>query len=459
MVGQVRATLLAVLVERDERTHEEILAGFHRCARDSQEDATLSLRTLRRWIRGDVRTAPRPAQRRVARAFWGFPMTDLLAPVRPELLIEPGSGQQAELWTPADAKTNPATVGNDADHGSPYNDLERQVTMSTRRAARFTAFAEAHNVGAEALDQLRDDVCVLANDYIREPLITIVGDLVSTQETVFRLLEGKQKPARTRDLYVLAGILSGLLAKTSHDLGRYHDAMTQARTLYVCADNADHNGLRAWARGLQSLIAYWAGRPQEATRYAQAGTDMAHALNGSVSTWLASLEARAWAMLSARDEATAAIARAEDRRAAYEPDDLDAIGGLLTFPQAKQHYYAAGAYVFLEGEESRAQREAQASIELYESGDTQVRSFSDEAGAHAELALARVRTGELDGARDALAPVLDLPPERRIGGIVASAGRVHDALRTRSYATSPLARDLRGEIEAFCHVPAAALPA
>lgn len=446
-------TLLATLVANDERTQEEIAEGFLRCARDNQEDATLSVRTLHRWIAGDVQTTPRPAQRRVARRYWGYPMTTLLSPA-------PVNDQAAPATQPLTVPdANLAEPGNAADAGPDSTSLERQVTMSTRRAARFTAFAETHNVGPEALDQLRDDVGVLANDYIREPLMSIMGDLVQTQEIVFLLLEGKQKPAQTRDLYLLAGLVSGLLAKASQDLGRHHDAMTQARTMFVCADNADHHGLRAWARGLQSLIAYWAGRPQEAVRYARSGADLAANLTGTVTAWLPSLEARAWALLSAADETAAAIGRAADHRARHQPDDLDQIGGLLSFPVAKQHYYAAGAYVFLDGEQGNAQREAATAIELYGSGDPQHRSYSDEAGAHADLALSRVTDGELDGAREALAPVLDLAPERRIGGIVASAARVHDALRGRPYAASPAARSLREQIEAFCQVPAAALPA
>lgn len=331
--------------------------------------------------------------------------------------------------------------------------------MATRRAARFTTFDEIDNVSPEAIAQLRDDIVQLANAYIRDPLVTIMGDLVDEQEIVFRLLEGRQRPEFTRDLYLLAGIVSGLIAKASHDLSRPHDAMTHARTLYECADNAGHAGLRAWARGLQSLIAYWAGRPQEAVRYARGGAELATNITGSVSAWLPALEARAWALMSIPDEATEALARAADRRATHQPDDLDAIGGLLTFPQAKQSYYAAGAYVHLDDEQRRAQTEALSALDQFEHGRPEDRSFSDEAGARAELALARVHSDEIDGARDALAPVLELAPERRIGGIITSADRVHHALRDRRYTGSPVARNLREEIESFARVPAAALPA
>jgi hypothetical protein len=455
-----RLTLLAVLIGRDERTHNEIVEKFERCARDNDEDATLSVRTLRRWIAGDVRTEPRPSQRRVARQFWGFPMSQLLAPTPRELVLTPSTGEPRtglSVGVPETAGRTNSTTPTDEPDGS-ANTLEGQVAMATRRAARFTTFAEIDNVGPEAIAQLQDDVVHLANAYIHDPLAAIMGDLIDTQETVFQLLEGKQKPAFTSDLYLLAGIVSGMISKASHDLGRPHEAMTHARTLYVCADNADHQGLRAWARGLQSLIAYWAGRPQQAVRYAQNGAEAAVNVTGSVAAWLPALEARAWALMSLDDEATTALGLAADRRAAHQPDDLDAIGGLLSFPHAKQSYYAAGTYVCLDGEQERAQSEALSSLDLFEHGRPEDRSFSDEAGARAELALARVHAGEIEGAQEALAPVLVLDPERRIGGIVTSAGRVHHALTGRRHAGSHAARGLREEIESFCRVPAAALP-
>jgi hypothetical protein len=454
-----RPTLLAVLIGRDERTHDEIVEKFERCARDNDEDATLSVRTLRRWIAGDVRTAPRPSQRRVARLFWGYPMSELLAPASAELLMTPTTGELIH--------STAATGGNPTDSEASTteltgstNTLERQVAMATRRAARFATFAEIDNIGPEAIEQLQDDVVHLANAYIHDPLATIMGDLIEEQETVFRLLEGKQKPAFSRDLYLLAGVVSGMIAKASQDLGRFHEAMTHARTLYVCADNADHQGLRAWARGLQSLIAYWAGRPQEAVRYARSGAEYTSNVTGSVAAWLPALEARACALMSMGDEASEALGRAIDRRTNHQPDDLDTIGGLLAFPQAKQRYYAAGTYVYLSGEHDQesAQAEAVAALDLYEHGRLQDRSFSDEAGARAELALARVHAGQLDGGREALAPVLALEPERRIGGILTSTRRVHHALRQQRYSGSAEARSLREEIESFNRVPAAALP-
>ena len=108
--------------------------------------------------------------------------------------------------------------------------------------------------------------------------------------------------------------------------------------------------------------------------------------------------------MSVPDEATQALGRATDRRAHHQPDDLDAMGGLLTFPHAKQSYYAAGTHVYLDGQQQHAQSEALSALDLFEHGRPDDRSFSDEAGARAELALARVHANQIDGAREALAP-------------------------------------------------------
>ena len=74
-------------------------------------------------------------------------------------------------------------------------------------------------------------------------------------------------------------------------------------------------------------------------------------------------------------------------------------------------------------------------------------AFGDQAGAHADLAVARIGSGQLDGASEAMAPVLDFPLEQRINGVVASTRRVHDALRLHGHGDSELSE----AIEDFTH--------
>ncbi|WP_235017880.1 hypothetical protein [Thermomonospora echinospora] len=334
--------------------------------------------------------------------------------------------------------------------------LERQVDMAARRALRFAVTAEGSNIGPETLDQLRDEVAWIAAAYPQQPLPSLLGDLIDLQDVAFRLLEGRQRPTETSELYVLAGAISGMLAKASHDLGNPQAAMTQARTAYVCADNAGHDGLRAWTRCLQSMIAYWAGWPNDSVRYARLGAQPAARTTGTSSVWLHAQEARAWAILGDADKAEAAIIRAADARDAVRGDDLDALGGIMAFSRPRQLYYAADARTWLPGADDLAEQAATEAIDAYETADPAERSFSDEAGARTDQALARVNTGNLDGAAEALRPVLDLPPGQRIGGILTSVMRVHNALRHSEHRAASIARDTQLAIEAYTQVPAAA---
>lgn len=116
MVAQQPATLLAVLVANSERTYEEIVDEFLRCARENHEKATLSVRTLQRWMKGRVHTAPRPAQRRVARLYWGYPMATLLAPAPPATSITPAASPYSHTTTHGPT-TDPAQSGRDVTPG------------------------------------------------------------------------------------------------------------------------------------------------------------------------------------------------------------------------------------------------------------------------------------------------------------------------------------------------------
>ncbi|GLZ16245.1 hypothetical protein Acsp04_64800 [Actinomadura sp. NBRC 104425] len=338
----------------------------------------------------------------------------------------------------------------------PTHDPERQVQMAARRALRFTAGMEASNVGSETVAQLQEEVARLAAAYPQTPLPELLADLADLQDVAFRLLEGRQRPAHTADLYLVAGVLSGMMAKASHDLGQPHAAMTQARTAYVCADNIGHDGLRAWTAGLRSMIAYWAGRGNEAVRYAQQGAAVAEAARGTASVWLPAQEARCYAVIGDSDRCRDAIERAKEARESVVGDELDDFGGIMSFPAPRQEYYAADAKVWLPGEESDAERAAVAAIRAYEDADPADRSFSDEAGAHSDLALARAAQNDVDGAAEALAPVLALPPACRIEGIRASVMRVHRALGSPVLKDAAGVRDLQEKIEAYAATPSPA---
>ena len=422
-------TRLEQLLRQRHVTLEEFRKNYQRAAKTE-----LSERQAYRWVAGELSTLPYPAAQGTLEKMFGEPVARLFGPPYGIQALRPGRGQDGSAPTRGTART----------------DWEGQViAMSADRARDFLTRIEASNIGAETLDQLLDDVRRLVTAYNHQPLPTLLGDLVDTQERAFSLLEGRQRPEQSRDLYLVAGIACGLMAKASHDLGASHDALTQTRTGYACADNAGHDGLRAWIRGLQAAFTYWSGRLEDSLHYAQLGTEVAARSRGTAGVWLASAEARALAALNRPAEAHAALARATDLRDQVQPDELDGLGGTCTFTRPRQLYFAAEALSWGgQPEATRAERLALEALDAYASAPAQDRSFGHEANTRIALAVARVSHNEIDGATEALAPVLELPPAQRTHGIVTAVERMRTTLSTLQDPGRD-AIELAGAIEAF----------
>jgi hypothetical protein len=403
---KVPRTRLEQVLRQRHLTLEEFRKNYNRTA-----DVDVSDRQAYRWVAGEVRGLPYPQAQATLEKMFGEPVERLFGPPY-------GAGALRRYHD-----------GSAPGRGHARTDWEGQVIMmSADRARDFLSRIEASNVGAETLDQLADDVRRLIISS-QQPLTSYLDDLVGTQDRAFTLLEGRQRPEQSRDLYLLAGITCGLMAYASNDLGATHDAMTQARTGYACADNAGHDGLRAWIRGIQAFVTYYSGRLDESVHYAQLGAEAAARTRGSAGIWLISSEARALAALNRLDEARTAVDRATDARDRVEPDELDSLRGLCSFSQPRQLAYTAATFSWGgETEANNAERLALDTLDAYATMPAQDRNFADEPITRSVLALARVAQGQVDGAAEALAPVLALPPAQRIHGIVTAVERVRTAL-------------------------------
>ncbi|MGH3810223.1 MAG: hypothetical protein ACRDRU_27095 [Pseudonocardiaceae bacterium] len=410
MEEKLPRTRLEQLLRQRHLTVEEFRKLYNRISH-----ADVSDRQAHRWMSGQVQGLPHPAARGTLETMFSEPVARLFGPPYGIEALRPTRGH------------NGAVPGR----GGARTDWEGQVvTMSADRARDFLSRIEASNVGAETLDQLTADVRRLVITS-QQPLPSHLGDVVATQDRAFTLLEGRQRPEQTRDLYLLAGITCGLMAYASQDFGALHDAMTQARTGYACADNAGHDGLRAWTRGIQSFISYYSGRLEDSLHYAQSGAQAAARSRGTAGIWLVSSEARALAALNRLDEAHIALARATEARERVEPDELDSLGGLCSFSQPGQLGYAAAAFSWGgPAEATHTERLALDALDAFATAPAQDRSFGSVPITRSVLVLARVSQGQVDGAAEALAPVLDLPPSQRIHQIVTSVERVRTALST-----------------------------
>ena len=377
----------------------------------------LSERQAYRWITGEIKGQPYPHSQAALAKIFGEPAARLLGPPH-------GSG--LVLQAPArEAIPLPLDPGR--------QDWQRQVLMtSAQRAREFLSRTEAPNVGSETLDQLADDVRGLTVDYQQKPLESLLGKMSATQSEIFNLLEGRQRPNQTADLYLLAGVASGLMARAAHDLGSSQEAMTHARAAFAAADNAGHDGLKAWVKGLQSLIAYWAGRYDDSVRYAGEGAQFAQRSHNTSAVWLAAGEARSLAALGRYDDARDAVDRATEAREQVQRDDLDELGGFCTFNRPRQLYYAAEALSWAGPDfAEQTERFALEALEAYEVAPDGDRAFGDEAGTRCALAIARINKSQFDGAAEAMTEVLALPVAQRTHGVVTAVEHVENRLAGR----------------------------
>jgi hypothetical protein len=322
------------------------------------------------------------------------------------------------------------------------------VTREARKSAQFNQRAETTNLGPTTLDQLYSDVSRIVATYPGQPVLPLFQEAAELRDRAFALVEGHQQPWQTRELYLISGWLCGILANASLDLGHLAAAETQARTAWLCADLAGNNALRAWVRGMQGLVSYWSGRPEDAANDAASGWQFVPE-SGTARVRLACIEARAWAQAGNVDAATDALRRADAAREEVVNDD--ALGGMLAFPVAKQRFYASTANLWLGGRAHLldAEREANESVFLYEADTAEHRRIGELSLARLDLATALLSRGELDGAGQQARLVLEAAAVRRTDSVTQRLRYLVGAASSLPCGEDRLAVDLCDEITTF----------
>jgi transcriptional regulator with XRE-family HTH domain len=321
---------------------------------------------------------------------------------------------------------------------------EEEVIMNAAgQSAEFGEWAEATNVGPTTLEQLEEDVRRLSHGYLSSPPLPVMLATLRIRNRVFTLIEGHQHPHQTRQLYLLAGRLCGLLSWMSGDVGRHAEAETQARTGWLCAELSDDGGLRAWIRATQSKTAFWDGRIRESAQLAEDG--LRYSSTDAAGVLLASLNARAWARIGDRDAAHAALHVAQERR---EQAGEDEVGGLWGFSEAQQSYLAGTTHLYLH-EPVDALAAAERAVTLFDEGEPAQRFYGAETIALIDAATAHLQAGDIEGTQEKLARVLAVPPEQRLETFTVRLGELRDVLRRSRHALSKPAAEIQRDIEDF----------
>jgi hypothetical protein len=309
---------------------------------------------------------------------------------------------------------------------------EEELLVNAGQESVHHAIKAASALDPSALEHLHDVAQRAARAFLVTPPLVMLTDLVRLRDTVYEQLDRTHKPRQQAELYLLAGLVCGLLSSVSLDLGHLEVAQEQARAAHIYGSVIDHPSLCVWARSRQVSLLVWTDRPRRAVSLADAALETAPV--GTPRAKLHSMRARALAMIGARQEVRTALGAAADelQRAGNDPLQ-DEIGGEFGFDHSRRALCAGTSFVAL-GDGEQAEIEATAALALFGELPEQARFAPDEHGARVDLATARTLRGDLAGAEDALVPVFALDVERRTETMtrrLTSLGRMLGSARYR----------------------------
>lgn len=287
--------------------------------------------------------------------------------------------------------------------------LAQHVTATDATASELLVLPDAVD-----LDAMHGQVADLAVAYLHSPPDEMLAAIRGTyDELARRLREDAYRPHEQRELLIALGRASGVLAYATLDIGRPASAIRHAEVAYRMGVRAEHGELAAWARGTSSLVARFERHYDRAQAYVVDGLRYATQHAGTAGLRLLAGAAQCAANLGDAAAAVDYLDQADRARASIGEDEVN---GLFTFTAAKQSYYGASSLMWIPEPAAltRAVRDAEAAIEMWQGEGTATRSLDDERLAHVYAATAHVRLGHLDAAMQAVVPVLTLDVADRI---------------------------------------------
>lgn len=326
--------------------------------------------------------------------------------------------------------------------------IEREVLMTAHEGSDHAERAEQRDIGDATLEQLRADVIALSRELMTSEPFPLFLEMRRVRSRMYAALDRRLWPRDETELYFLCGVLNCLMAVPADDLGYPQAAEELVRAGWAYATVIDHRPLMAHLRLELAGIAFWR-RPRQSLDLAASG--LRYLSDGPNAAQLHLQQGRAAGRLGDADAARRSIAAASEAREREHQDDLLNIGGEFGFSRATQQYMAGAALVEIPGAEAEAISTLQQATDLYAAGPEpgEHHGYGCEALAHVDLATARLRAGELDGAAATLAQVLSLPSAKRIDAVPQRLSRVRSELAGRRFQGSPLARSLDEQIEEF----------
>ncbi|MCD0449459.1 hypothetical protein LO762_09685 [Actinocorallia sp. API 0066] len=332
----------------------------------------------------------------------------------------------------------PTAVAPPADHGT------TPIDAAADESAAMATWMASTNVDDRLVEELSRQVRAISAAYLWSPPLPLLNRTRRLRGQVAKLLQGRQSPAHSRDLYLINARLSSILAWMAGDLGAYGAAGEHASAAWMAANLAEHPGALTWVRATQSKLAYWSGAFADSADLAADGLTYPGTDGGVLLLHL--LEARAYARMGAVNAADGAL-RAW-RSARERGTGADEVGGVLGLSMAQQHYLAGSVLLELR-QPGDALGETRTALGLFETAPPMERFLGAEACARLDAVRACLDTRNLDGVEAELAPILAIEPDQRLDTLSTGLRLVQRDLAAPHYRDTPVARDLQGAISSF----------
>jgi hypothetical protein len=330
------------------------------------------------------------------------------------------------------------------DHG-----IEHEVVMAAHEGSDHAEHTERRDIGDATLEQMRADVTRLSRAYMNGEPLALFLEMRRVRARMYAALDRRLWPRDQTDLYFLLGCINGLMAIAANGLGYPQAADELTRSGWAYAAIIDYKPLMAKLRMEAADQANWHGQFRQAREWADNGRDLLP--RGRNAALMLLTYARATARIGDVEAARDAIAAASDAFEADYQDDVLEIGGEFDLSRASLHYYAGSTFIAMPGSDSDAIGELERASALYAAGPGPGEDHSHycELFARTDLATARLRAGQLDGAVEALAPVMTIPPANRIELLPRGLAAVRAELAKPRYQGSAQASALDEQIENF----------
>ncbi|MGW2027882.1 DNA-binding protein [Streptomyces decoyicus] len=422
-MGQTTQTLLKVLVDQRRWRYVDFERHFRQSAAGiltgSAKKLTVSESQFRRWTSGRVQTLPGAEACKVLEHMFGVDSASLFGP-------------------PPSALPAPA-----------FN-LEDEIAMTARDAQSEASATAAESISDTTLDQLREDVTTLAREYSSKPAFDVWRRAKRLREQAESERDRTQVPVQKQELLILAGQACALLATAAFDLGSLDSARRLSRAAALYGETARFDPLQAFAGGTLAYVAYYQGQPAEGARHARRAQAFT-GLGDVARRRLAAIEARALGYVGDAPSARRALDVTRQDGSGLTDDLHDAVGGEFGF-SAERLAMSNASTCLLIGDAEGAEAAAKQSLEFAAARPAAGRAVKVVGGAAADLAMARLLRGDLDGAIAAMMPVWDIPRGQRSPGILARTTRVRRALAAAPYRAAPQAIEVAERIEDFTRV-------